>query len=125
MLAPTPHWGVGFFLIMAKTIAFVDGFNLYHAMALFLLVRALQQRYDKAIIFSGDTDLLPAVKMVRGVFPAKQIGLVIPIGRASEDFKQQADFHYKMREHHLAKSQFPDPLVLPDGTLLIKPLNWV
>lgn len=94
-------------------------------MALFLLVRALQQRYDKAIIFSGDTDLLPAVKMVRGVFPAKQIGLVIPIGRASEDFKQQVDFHYKMREHHLAKSQFHDPIVLPDGTSLIKPSNWV
>ena len=93
--------------------------------ALLLLVRAIQERYDKAIIFSGDTDLLPAVKMVRRVFLGKQIGLVIPIGRASEDFKQQVDFHYKMREHHLAKSQFPDPINLPDGTSLAKPANWV
>jgi uncharacterized LabA/DUF88 family protein len=93
-------------------------------MALYLLVRALQQRYDKALIFSGDTDLLPAVKMVRGVFPAKQIGLVIPIGRASEDFKQQVDFRFKMREHHLAKSVFSDPLILADGTALAKPAKW-
>lgn len=93
--------------------------------ALYLLVRAIQQRYDKAIIISGDTDLLPAVKIVRSVFPAKQIGLVIPIGRASEDFKQQVDFHYKMREHHLAKSVFPSPLTLQDGSTLTKPANWV
>ncbi len=92
--------------------------------ALYLLVRAIQERYDKAIIFSGDTDLLPAVKMVRGVYPAKQIGLVIPIGRASEDFKQRVDFHYKMREHHLAKSLFSDPYPLPDGSNLSKPTNW-
>jgi uncharacterized LabA/DUF88 family protein len=93
--------------------------------ALFLLVRAIQERYEKAIIISGDTDLLPAVKIVRNVFLGKQIGLVIPIGRASEDFKKQVDFHYKMREHHLAKSLFPDPLVLPDGTSLAKPATWV
>lgn len=82
------------------------------------------QRFDKAIIFSGDTDLLPAVRMVQGVFPAKQIGLVIPFGRASEDFKKQVDFHYKMREHHLVKSFFPDPLALSDGTTLSKPVSW-
>jgi uncharacterized LabA/DUF88 family protein len=93
--------------------------------ALRLLVRAIQERYDKAIIISGDTDLLPAVKMVRTVFLGKQIGLVIPIGRASEDFKKQVDFHYKMREHHLIKSQFPDPLILPDGTILAKPATWI
>ncbi len=94
-------------------------------MALYLVLYALQERYDKAIIVSGDTDLLPAVKGVRGAFPGKQIGLVIPIGRRSEDFKQQVDFHYKMREHHLVKSQFADPLTLPDNTVLTKPANWI
>jgi uncharacterized LabA/DUF88 family protein len=58
--------------------------------------------YDKAIIISVDTDLTPAVKAVQSTFPGKQIGVVLPIGRASEDFKQIADFHYKMKEKHLA-----------------------
>lgn len=94
-------------------------------MALYLVLYAIQERYDKAIVISGDTDLLPAVRGVRAAFLGKQMGLVIPIGRRSEDFKQQVDFHYKMREHHLAKSLFPDPIVLPDGTSLAKPATWV
>ena len=83
-----------------------------------------QDRYDKAIVVSGDTDLIPAVKAVRSTFPGKQIGVIIPIGRASEDFKKEADFHYKMREHHLVKSRYPDILTLTDGTVLNCPLNW-
>ena len=93
-------------------------------MALHLVLYSFQERYDKAIIISGDTDLLPAVTGVRAAFLGKQIGLVLPIGRRSQDFKQQVDFHYKMREHHLIKSQFPDPFVLPDSTSLVKPVNW-
>jgi len=92
--------------------------------ALFLFQLAVLDRYDKAIVISGDTDLLPAVTAVRTVFPAKQIGLVIPIGRRSEDFKQQTDFHHRMREHHLAKSLFPDPVTLSNGTSLHKPPSW-
>jgi uncharacterized LabA/DUF88 family protein len=92
--------------------------------ALFLLQMAIVGSYDKAIIISGDTDLFPAMKAVRSIFPGKEIGVVIPIGKASEDFRKQADFHYKMREHHLAKSQFPDALVLADKTVLNRPLNW-
>ncbi len=93
--------------------------------ALILFQLAILDEFDKAIIISGDTDLLPAIKSVRKIFGAKQIGLVIPIGRRSEDLKQQVDFHHKMREHHLTKSLFPDPLNLPDGTSLNKPPTWI
>ncbi len=93
--------------------------------ALYLFQLAILERYDKAIIISGDTDLLPAVKVVRAVFLSKQIGVVIPIGRASEDFKKHVDFHYKMREHHLIKSRFPDTITLPDSTDLTCPANWM
>ena len=92
--------------------------------ALRLFQLAVQDRYDTAIIISGDTDLLPAVKAVQTTFPKKKIGVVIPIGRASEDFKQQTDFHYKMKEKHLASSVLPDPLTLADGTVLHCPATW-
>lgn len=93
--------------------------------ALLLFQLALIDGYEKAIVISGDTDLLPAVRVVRSVFPGKQIGVVIPIGRRSEDFKQETDFHYRMREAHLIKSQFADPFILKDGTSLPRPANWV
>ncbi len=92
--------------------------------ALNLFQLAIQERYDRAIIISGDTDLIPAVKAVRSIFPGKQIGVIVPIGRASEDFRKEADFHYRMREHHLAKSRYPDALRLADGTILDCPPNW-
>ncbi len=92
--------------------------------ALRLFQLAVQDRYDKAIIISGDTDLLPAIKAVQSTFPGKQIGVVIPIGRASEDLKKQADFHYKMKEKHLQSSRYNDTITLKDGTTLSCPPTW-
>jgi uncharacterized LabA/DUF88 family protein len=85
---------------------------------------AIQERYDKAILISGDTDLIPAVKAVQKTFPAKKIGVVIPIGRASEDLKAQTDFHHKMKVQHLMSSMFSDPLLLADGSSLACPPSW-
>ncbi len=93
--------------------------------ALNLFQLAIQERYDKALIISGDTDLVPAMRAVRFTFPAKQIGVVIPIGRASEDMKNQADFYYKMREHHLIKSCFAKTITLADGSTLTGPPTWL
>lgn len=92
--------------------------------ALRLLELAVQGRYDKAIIVSGDTDLIPAIKAVHRTFPQKQIGVVIPIGRASEDFKKQADFHHKMKERHLTASRLDNDHKMADGTVLSCPANW-
>jgi uncharacterized LabA/DUF88 family protein len=92
--------------------------------ALKLLTLAVIDAFDKAIIISGDTDLLPAVKAVQATFPHKQVGVVIPIGKASENFKNNADFHYKMKEKHLQVSLLADPVILPDGSRIICPTSW-
>lgn len=92
--------------------------------ALRLFQLAVQGAYDKAVIISGDTDLLPAIKAVQTTYPGKAIGVVIPIGRASEDLKKQADFHYKMKAKHLDSSIYPDPYILKDGTSLACPSTW-
>lgn len=92
--------------------------------ALKLLELAVQERYDKAIIVSGDTDLIPAIKAVHRTFPNKKIGVVIPIGRASEDFKNQADFHHKMKLRHLISSRFDDDHKMSDGSIITCPPTW-
>ena len=92
--------------------------------AIQLLQLAIQDRYDRAVIVSGDTDLIPAIKAVRMSFPNKQIGIMIPIGGSSEDLKRNADFRFKMREHHLASSRFPNSLRLPGGITLECPKTW-
>lgn len=92
--------------------------------AIKLFQMAIEEKYDKAIIISGDTDLIPAVEAVRSSFPGKELGVVIPIGRSSEDFKKHADFHFKMKEKHLSSSRFNNTLTLRDGTQLICPISW-
>lgn len=92
--------------------------------AVFLFQLAIEDRYEKAIIISGDTDLIPAVNGIHSSFPGKEIGVVVPIGRSSEAFKQQTDFHHKMKETHLASSRFDDTITLRDSTTLTCPPNW-
>lgn len=92
--------------------------------AIKLFQTAVQDLWDTAIIVSGDSDLIPAIQAVKSTFPAKRIGLVIPIGRRAEELKQVADFHMKLKEKHLATSQFEDEIIIDGGIKLIRPNTW-
>jgi len=107
-----------------KTFSTVEEKQTDGNIALRLFELAVQDRYEKAVIVSGDTDLLPGMKAVQRTFPAKKIGVVIPIGRASEDFKKQADFYHRMRVLHLEAARYPDRYTLKDGTNLNCPTTW-
>jgi uncharacterized LabA/DUF88 family protein len=92
--------------------------------AIHLFRLAIEDRFDTALIISGDSDLLPSIKAVKKTFPSKQIGVLIPIGRRAEELKTTCDFHIKIREKNLAVSLFDDLLLMPDGTTIIKPSSW-
>jgi uncharacterized LabA/DUF88 family protein len=92
--------------------------------ALGLYDSAFKDLYDKAVIVSGDSDLLPAIRIIHGTFPGKVIGIVVPIGKSSEYMKRFVDFHFKMLEKHLSSSRFADALTLKDGTILNCPTSW-
>ncbi|MCX6841286.1 MAG: NYN domain-containing protein [candidate division WOR-3 bacterium] len=93
--------------------------------AIYLFRGAMLDEYDKAIIISGDTDSLPALRMVRELFPNKEVGVVLPIERKSEDLKQECDFYIHMNEHHLARSQLPDEIDDPGRGKIRRPATWV
>ncbi len=92
--------------------------------AIHLLKLAIQDRYDTAIIISGDSDLVPSIKAVQAIFPAKRIGVVIPIGRRAEILKQVSDFHSKMKEKHLSSSLFPEEIDIGGDQRLVRPPLW-
>jgi len=92
--------------------------------AIHLFQLAIQDKFDKAIIISGDSDLIPAIKAVRNTFPSKSIGIVIPIGRRAESLKQNSDFHMKMKEKHLKSSLFNEVIDLGNNKKLICPPYW-
>lgn len=84
---------------------------------------AIREEYDKAFILSGDSDLIPAIRGVQEVFPNKEFGILVPVGRSAELLKQVANFHMKLKEKHLAAAQFPDQLTVGTKTLTRAP-NW-
>ena len=92
--------------------------------AIYLFKLAIQDKFDKAYIISGDSDLIPSVEEVKTLFPHKQIGVIIPIGRHAELLKLKCDFHMKIKEKHLKSSILPDVIPLKDNKKLVCPESW-
>ena len=92
--------------------------------AIKLFQTAMEGIYDWAIIISGDSDLVPAIKALKESFPSKQIGVIIPIGNRSKELKSVADFHMKMKEQHLCTSLFAETVILEDGRKITRPDSW-
>ncbi len=92
--------------------------------AIHLFKTAVADIWDKAVIISGDSDLIPAVEAVKKTFPNKQVGIVIPIGRRAEELKQVADFYIKLKERHLETCQFDDIVKVDSQQELKRPDTW-
>jgi len=91
--------------------------------ALKLLCDALDNRYDRAIIISADSDLIPVIKAVHKYAPDKEIGVMFPIGRTSSDLRREADFRRRMPERLLKDCQFPDEFKVK-GKVVKRPDTW-
>lgn len=61
---------------------------------------------------------------MRQTFPAKQIRVVIPIGRAAEALKKAADLSERMKEVHLRSSILPFEIELGRGEKITCPQKW-
>ena len=94
-------------------------------MAIKLFETAIENVWDTACIISGDSDLIPAIKAVKKTFPAKQIGIIIPIGRRAEELKAVTDFHRKIKEKHLRTCQLEDEITVGGGRKIVRPDAWI
>jgi uncharacterized LabA/DUF88 family protein len=92
--------------------------------ALFLFKLAIENKYDKAFIVSGDSDLIPSISAIKESFPNKEIGVIIPIRGRAFELKSICDFHIQMKEKHLEMNQLPDKLILPDNSCITRPETW-
>lgn len=92
--------------------------------AINLFKASIDDIYEKAIIVSGDSDLIPAVNAVKAKFPLKVIHFLFPPRRTSESLKKVADSYSRIREKHFIGSQFSDDIDLGNGQILTKPSKW-
>lgn len=91
--------------------------------AIELFKGAVNNTYDTAAIVSGDSDLIPAIRAVKTAFPAKNIMCIFPPSRSTDSLKQISHFYVRLKEHHITKSQLPDPVIM-NGATISKPSSW-
>ncbi len=89
-----------------------------------LLLDAFQGNFDVAAVLSNDSDLVEPIRIVTKVM-GKPVGLLSPVSNPTPELKNVASFIRRISVSDLASSQFPDALVLADGSALNKPTTWV
>jgi len=84
-----------------------------------LLNDAYKNKYDRALLVTRDSDLMPAVKMVRNEFPAKEIVAVAPpmMGH-SNDLLTVCNSKRKISPRQIWACLLPKQIVRADGTVL-------
>ncbi len=92
--------------------------------AIQLLEDSFDDRYDRALIISGDTDLASTIRKVRQRFPSKHITLVLPPRRQNAAALLNASTdHVSLSLPMLARCQLPDQ-VSTEGTVIHKPSKY-
>jgi uncharacterized LabA/DUF88 family protein len=89
--------------------------------AVAVLGDAANNRFDRAIIISADSDLVPIVRAVRDLGKRVKVGVMTPVGRESIDLVAAADFRCHMTEEMLAQSQFPAISIISGHTIIRPP----
>lgn len=92
--------------------------------AIQLLSDAVDDRFDVALVMSGDSDLTTPIRRVRERFPNKKVIVAFPPKRHSAELKRVANGHLVIGEDKLRASQLPDNITKPDGFVLARPASW-
>jgi uncharacterized LabA/DUF88 family protein len=83
-------------------------------------------RCDVSILVSADSDLLPAIRLIREISPLHKIFVYFPPNRYSADLDQNsnATINLVRYEHRFKSSLLPDQIPLPNNYILIRPEKW-
>ena len=86
-----------------------------------LLDDAFDDRFDVAVIISGDSDLVPPIESVRARFPAKRLLVAFPPRRNPSELRRVADAAFQISEAKIRASRLPDPVTTAGGVVLSAP----
>ncbi len=91
--------------------------------AIQMMTGAVKNTYDRAILISGDSDLVPPIKTVQDLFN-KKVFVVFPPNRHNRSVKTLANGSMVLGRGTLGKAQFPASILLKNGHTLAKPTQW-
>jgi uncharacterized LabA/DUF88 family protein len=89
-----------------------------------MLIDAYKDKYDAAILISGDSDLVPPIKAIHEIFNNKRIIVAFPPKRNNNSVSLVAKGSFTIGRKKLAESQFEEEVEKRDGFKLKKPSTW-
>ena len=96
--------------------------------AVHMIKDAINDKCDRLIVISGDSDLVPAVKAVKLIAPTKKVIVYVPannrIRGAANELRNSSDRHKTLPNNLLSKAQFPDRLTDFNGGIIQIPMSW-
>lgn len=84
----------------------------------------LKDKFDIALIISGDRDLIPALEVVKQEKPHKRIVVAFPPMRSCDDLRHAAHAYIHVTESELKVSLFDDIVTDSVGNAAVRPLEW-
>ena len=79
---------------------------------------------DVAVIVSGDTDLIAAIRQAKLLFPSKRIFMAFPYKRHNNYFQSFVDQTIKIPALRYQQFQMPASVQLNSGKTISKPVGW-
>jgi uncharacterized LabA/DUF88 family protein len=89
-----------------------------------LVADAASDVFDEALLITGDSDMLPAVRAARRLAPAARMVAVFPPRRSSQALLDAVDARLQIFDRLPERHQLPDPVPAPDGSTYARPAHW-
>ena len=90
-----------------------------------ILDDAYDNRFDVAMVVSGDSDLVPAIESIHTRFPKKRIIVAFPPRRHSTELQLVANESFTIGKGKIRSNRLPDPVITPEGIQLQAPAGWL
>ncbi len=92
--------------------------------AVHIIRLAYERKYDKLFLITGDTDIIPAIKAAKEVYPEGRIELLMPPKRVSGELKEHADNSRAIKLRHLKAALLPEEITLANGKTITRPPKY-
>lgn len=90
-----------------------------------ILIDAYSDKYDTALLVTGDSDLVPPINAVHNFFKQKRVFVAFPPNRYNVSVNHAARGSLTIGRKKLKDAQFPDNVKKEDGFTLKRPDTWV
>ena len=84
----------------------------------------MTDKFDTALILSGDSDFAPVITKLKKLCPIEKVGIIVPQNQSTMNLKQHADYFKKIQDRDLKKSLLPEQVTY-NGNVIIAPVGWL